>query len=455
MYWYLINFVIIYIMNSEQRKAQRHKHNEAQQRRRAALPEPTPLDDVVVPIETSISIEAKIAIACSIFACFYMSSYTKMFELLKTTTSIVNERGLPKFNQTLTKDECSNYLVSLSEAIVQTNKEWKKLGYDSQSVPYEHLSLVTVDGKIQIKLKDATVDIPDNPAKLVAWLALEDYGRCSSTTLISWGDTEKVSLDELILIIAENPNYKESFVRDALGMIQMSQTTIAKFEPIDEIFLHESIFDIHNLPSQQAQLYNTTDMANQTEVFIRQNLGNNMDEFTGKLVRIGGTQAVYTLAWLFTNPYGMVLLLIGLFSLPVLLRMIKQSLYRSLVGLFNRPPQERRVPVIQERIVHEIENEGRQLRGGKRKIIITDDIALNLYVILQNLNKIKQLVVKELEKHYPTHPITLKIKEIQTKRNSIRSIVSSAWKRLRGTEKKGGKRKSSTKKRKTNKKYHK
>jgi hypothetical protein len=438
-----------------------------------AAPPPNEQLGVVVPIETGISIKKKIAIFCSIFSCLYMSSRTKAAELLITAASIVKKRGFPKFNQTLTKDECSEYLVSLSEAIVKIKQELEKSGHDSQSLPYElpyeHVSVVTVDGEIQVKLNDATIDIiiPDKPAKLVAWLALEQYGRCSSTTLMSWGDTTKVSLDELITIIVEDKEhgYKESSVRVVLGMIQMSQTGIA--EIIEPIKPFEGIFlDLDPLEKLREKSFDIHDLYRQTDKLFRLHLGNNVDEFTGKVVRIGATQAVYTLVWLFTEPYGMVLLLIGLFSFPVLFRMIQQSFSRWLHRAVH--PQVpgiqgdhgiHGVPEIQRGHVIQGRNEIHQLIGGvKRKFIITNKMEDVLYLIIQNPNKIRRLVVTILKQYYPTHPFTLQIEKIQGYRERFRSIASSAWNRLRGTEKKekkGGKRKSSTKKRKTNKKYHK
>ena len=231
-------------------------------------------------------------------------------------------------------------------------------------------------------------------------------------------------MDELILIIVENPKYKQQFVRQAFEMIQMSQSTIATFEPIDEIFLRDSIFDSHSLSSIQTRLYDPNITEN-VELFIKNNLGNNIDEFNGKLLRIGGGYTLSILFWLFTNPYGIIIVLVGLYTTPKLIKMILSflrsyfiSLYRQRNGIQTEDLGEltsEEQGIIRRRRRGQLQIEERG-GGGKPTIIITNETAEKLYSILQNLKKFKQLILKKLETDYPTEPITIKLKEIETKK---------------------------------------
>jgi len=422
-------------------------------------------------VERQSSITAKIAVASSLFASFYMMSYTEWFHILETATNLVLEGGLPKFNQTLTQEECSEYLVAMTETIYKIKEKSIELGFDSSVDPYKDLSVQVVQGQVQIKLKDSTIDLPSKPAILVGILALQKYGNCDSTTLIEWGEY-KLPLDELILIIVENPKYKEQFVRDAFGIIQMSQSTIATFEPIDETFLRDSIFDINSLSGMQTRLY-SPNITENAELFIKNNLGNNIDEFNGRLLRIGVGYTGSILKWLFMTPYGILILLIGLYTFENLIREVHSFFYSYFLSLFRQRKGTR--PLTQAELTREEQeiirqHRGRRGRRGRRgqpqiedrrgggKIIITNETAEKLYSILQNLKKFKQLIFKKLETDYPTEPITIKLKEIETKKHNYRSVLSNAWKKLpvdiQRTLKrkfKAGKRKSFTKKRRTNK----
>jgi hypothetical protein len=418
-------------------------------------------------VERQSSITAKIAVAASMFSFFYMMSYTEWFHILETATNLVLEGGLPKFNQTLTQEECSEYLLAISETIYKIKEKSIELGFDSSVVPYNDLSVQVFQGQVKIKLKDSIIDLPPKPALLVGILALQKYGNCDSTILIEWGEY-KLPLDELILIIVENPKYKQQFVRQVFEMIQMSQSTIATFEPIDEIFLHDTRFDINSLSGMQTQLYNNPNITENVELFIRSNFGNNIDEFNGKLMRIGGGYSLSILYWLFTSPYGILIVLIGLYTLPNLIRMVHSFLYSYFLSLFRQrngthPLHQAELTREEQEIIRQ--HRGRRgqpriedTRGGGGKIIITNETAEKLYSILQNLKKFKQLILKKLETDYPTEPITIKLKEIETKKHNFRSVLSNAWEKLpyniqRTLKKKfkGGKRKSFTKKRRTNK----
>jgi len=423
--------------------------------------------------KTQKSMTAQIAVAASMFAFFYMMSYTEWFHILETATNLVLEGGLPKFNQTLTQEECSEYLVAITETIYKIKEKSIELGFDSSIDPYKDLSVQIVEKQVQIKLKGSIIDLPHKPAILVGILALQKYGNCDSTTLIEWGEN-KLPLDDLILIIVEDPKYKKQFVRQAFEIIQMSQTTIATFEPIDEIFLSDTIFDSHSLSTMQTHLY-SPNITTSVELFIKTNLGNNIDEFNGRLLRIGGGYAITTLFWLFTNPYGIIIVLVGLYTIPKLIRMIISFLRSYFISLYRQ--RNGIHPVIPPEALGELtpEEQGiirrrrRQLqiedRRGGGKIIITNETAEQLYSILQNLKKFKQLILKKIETDYPDEPITKKLKEIETKKGNFRSVLSNAWKKLPGNIRrtlngkfkgvKGGKRKSFTKKRRTNKKQNK
>jgi hypothetical protein len=447
------------------REERRRKHREEQQKRRAALPNDVPGMEPEV-VERQSSITAKIAVAASMFSFFYMMSYTEWFHILETATNLVLEGGLPKFNQTLTQEECSEYLLAISETIYKIKEKSIELGFDSSVVPYNDLSVQVFQGQVKIKLKDSIIDLPPKPALLVGILALQKYGNCDSTILIEWGEY-KLPLDELILIIVENPKYKQQFVRQVFEMIQMSQSTIATFEPIDEIFLHDTRFDINSLSGMQTQLYNNPNITENVELFIRSNFGNNIDEFNGKLMRIGGGYSLSILYWLFTSPYGILIVLIGLYTLPNLIRMVHSFLYSYFLSLFRQrngthPLDQAELTGEEQQIIREHRRRRGQpriedTRGGGGKIIITNETAEKLYSILQNLKKFKQLILKKLETDYPTEPITIKLKEIETKKHNFRLVLSNAWKKLPPNIKrtfkgnKGGKRKSFTKKRRTNK----
>ena len=418
--------------------------------------------------ETQKSMTAKIAVAASMFSFFYMMSYTEWFHILETATNLVLEGGLPKFNQTLTQEECSEYLVAITETIYKIKEKSIELGFDSSVDPYKDLSVQVVQGQVQIKLKDSTIDLPPKPAILVGILALQKYGNCDSTTLIEWGEY-KLPLDELILIIVENPKYKQQLVRQVFEMIQMSKSTIATFEPIDEIFLRDTRFDSHSLSGMQTQLY-SPNITTSVELFIKTNLGNNIDEFNGRLLRIGGGYSLSILYWLFTTPYGILIVLIGLYTLPNLIRMVHSFFYSYFLSLFRQrngiqtealgelTTEEQGIIRRRRRGQLQIEERG---GGGKPTIIITNETAEKLYSILQNLKKFKQLILKKLETDYPDEPITKKLKEIETKKGNFRSVLSNAWKKLPSNIRrtlngkfkgvKGGKRKSFTKKRRTNK----
>jgi hypothetical protein len=269
---------------------------------------------------------------------------------------------------------------------------------------------------------------------------------------------------ELIIIITQDLGYNQQLVNETLNMIQMSQLTIDTIvyevnnTDIGNIFLTDNQFiDNPSILNMQRQLHGVRDFVPPITQFAEKNLPRSTDEAIGMMVRISGRNSVNVLFWLFTNPYGLILVLIGLFKGPALIRYINNLIISSILRRLPRNAHIGNQQVQPQLIADAAEVE---IRGGG-SIILTNKMC----IVLNKLNPkdIQKIALKYLKQDYPSHPITLLLSKIYKK-----NIYKLAWDRLSNRVKrtirntlrklkqsKGGKRNCCSKKRRSYKKYHK
>ena len=135
-------------------------------------------------------------------------------------------RSVPIFNQSLNETECIEYCSTIVRFIIKIREE-----ANITELAFNDVSVVEQGGNLVLQYPGIT-DIPlsRDGIDTAAACGLSKIGMCHKKDLITWGKHYKLQLDDLLVVIGEDPQMNVTLAREVLNHWNMTFQARDKLE---------------------------------------------------------------------------------------------------------------------------------------------------------------------------------------------------------------------------------